>query len=176
MSNILKGGLTRDDPSKVGGSPTGPVERFHLGRSNRVVQMKNKPYAVPVTINGFTEYADMGAYNDLPKEYVDILEQSASTAVEVPAADSRNPQSRAYGDRIPASTMTIEYLGDFEMIRDHKNVQDVRYRDVLTVPGGIHRRKAARGPKKFQPPPGMEDLGSAIDAPPDVSGEAQKED
>ena len=174
MANILKGGLTRDDPSKVGGAPSGPIERFHLGRSSRVVQMRNKPYAVPVSINGHTEYADMGSYNELPKEYVDVLEQSASTAVEVPNADSRNPQFRAFGDRIPDSTMTVEYLGDFEIIRDHKNVADVRSRETLTVPGGIQRRKRQYGPKKYQPV----DLGepASQDAAPDVSGEAQKED
>ena len=175
MANILRGGLTRDDPSKVGGAPSGPVERFHLGRSNRVVQMKNKPYAVPVTINGFTEYADMGAYNEMAKEYVDVLEQSASTAVEVPNGDPRTAQSRSYGDRIPDSTMTVEYLGDFEMIRDHKNVQDVRHREVLTVPGGIQRRKNQRGPKRFVPPPDSVSSDQSNDSA-QVSGEAQKED
>ena len=178
MANILRGGLTRDDPSKVGGQPSGPVERFHLGRSNRVVQMKNKPYSVPVIINGFTEYADMGAYNEMPKEYVDVLEQAASTAVEVPNADPRTAQTRAYGDRIPDSTMTVEYLGDFEMIRDHKNVQDVRHREVLTVPGGIQRRKPNKGPKKYVPPPDAEAYHASTQSTDSaqVSGEAQKED
>lgn len=175
MANILKGGLTRDNPDRVGGAPTGQMERFHLGRSNRVIQLKNKPYAVPVTINGFTDYADMGAYNEMPKEYVDVLEQSASTAVEVPNADSRNPHSRALGDRIPDSTMTVEYLGDFEILRDHKKVNDVRSREQITVPGGLHSRKQRQyGPKKFQPPADFE-ASAPSGAAADVSGEAQQE-
>lgn len=174
MANILKGGLTRDDPKNVGGRPDGPSERFYLGRTSRVVQMKDKPYAVPVSINGFTEYADMGEFNELPKEYVDVLEQAASTMVEVPMADSRNPQARAYGDRIPDSTMTMQNLGDFDLQRLGKKVPTVRSTEVLTVPGGIQRRKRQYGPKKFQPPADFEASASS-DAAPDVSGEAQKE-
>ena len=163
MAAILKHGLTRDDPKIEGGAPTGPVERFHLGRSNRVVQLKNKPYAIPVIINGHADYAEMGAYNEMQKEYVDVLEQAASTAVEVPRGDERNPQRGAL------STMDVEYLGDFEILRDHKKVQDVRYTETITVPGGIHPRKVQRGPKKFQPV--LPDEPS-----PSVSGEAPKED
>jgi hypothetical protein len=169
MAAILKGGLTKDDPKLEGGAPTGPMERFHLGRSNRVVQLKNKPYAVPVIINGHADYAEMGAYNEMQKEYVDVLEQSASTAVEVPMGDGRNPSVRGIGDRIPNSTMQVEYLGDFEILRDHKKVDDVRETQTITVPGGIHARKYQRGPKKFQP--------VLSDEPaPSVSGEAPKED
>lgn len=163
MANILRGGLTNDNPDRVGGAPTGPMERFHLGRSNRVVQLKNKPYAVPVSINGHTDYAEMGAYNEMQKEYVDVLEQSASTAVEVPKGDSRNPhQSSLSGYRIPESTMEVEYLGDFELLRDSKKVDDVRSHETITVPGGIQRRRPGR-PRK-------------IVSAPDVSGEAQKEE
>ena len=169
MANILKHGLTKDNPDNVGGAPTGPMERFHLGRSNRVVQLKNKPYAIPVGINGHFDYAEMGAYNEMQKEYVDVLEQAASTAVEVPHGDERNPQRRGIGDRIPNSTMEVEYLGDFEILRDHKKVSDVRERETVTVPGGIHARKIQRGPKKFQPV-------LSDDAAPSVSGEAPKED
>ena len=169
MAAILKGGLTRDDPKHEGGPPTGPMERFHLGRSNRVVQLKNKPYAIPVAINGHVDYAEMGAYNEMQKEYVDVLEQSASTAVEVPRGDSRAPSMRGIGDRIPNSTIDVEYLGDFEILRDHKKVNDVRERETITVPGGVHARKVQRGPKKFQPV--LNDEPS-----PTVGGEALKED
>jgi hypothetical protein len=76
---------------------------------------------------------------------------------------------RGIGDRIPNSTMDIEYLGDFEILRDHKKVNDVREKETITVPGGIHARKYQRGPKKFQP--------VDLDEPsPSVSGEAPKED
>lgn len=169
MAAILKHGLTKDDPKIEGGAPSGPVERFHLGRSNRVVQLKNKPYAIPVGINGHYAYAEMGAYNEMEKEYVDVLEQAASTAVIVPKGDSRNPQSRAIGDRIPDATMEVEYLGDFEILREHKKVDDVRGTETITVPGGMHSRKIQRGPKKFQPV--LPDEPS-----PNVSGEALKED
>ena len=169
MAAILKHGLTKDDPKNEGGAPTGPMERFHLGRSNRVVQLKNKPYSIPVGINGHYDYAEMGAYNEMQKEYVDVLEQAASTGVVVPRGDERNPQSRNFGSRIPDSTMEVEYLGDFELLRDHKKVQDVRHTETITVPGGIHSRKVQRGPKKFQP--------VLPDEPaPSVSGEALKED
>lgn len=169
MSNILRGGLTRDDPKLEGGAPSGAVERFHLGRSNRVVQLKNRPYAIPVIINGHAEYAEMGNYNEMRKEFVDVLEQAASTAVEVPVGDSRNPHSRTLGDMIPNSTMQVEYLGDFEILRDHKKVHDVRSKETITVPGGIHSRKRQSGPKKYQP--------VLPDEPtPSVSGEALKEE
>ena len=169
MANILKGGLTKDDPKLEGGAPTGPIERFHLGRSNRVVQLKNKPYAISVGINGHYDYAEMGAYNEMQKEFVDVLEQAASVAVEVPMGDSRNPQQRGFGERMPNSQMQVEYLGDFEILRDHKKVSDVRGTETITVPGGIHARKVNRGPKKFQPV-------LSDDAAPSVSGDAPKED
>ena len=164
MANILRSGLTHDDPKIEGGAPTGPMERFHLGRSNRIVQLKNKPYAIPVSINGHTDYADMGAYNEMQKEYVDVLEQAASTAGEVPVGDSRAPRQGSYGARIPDSTMQVEYLGDFEILRDSKKVADVRSSETITVPGGIQRRRPGR-PRKHVP----------LSAP-DVSGEDQKEE
>ena len=169
MANILKGGLTKDDPKIEGGAPSGPMQSFHLGRSNRVVQLKNKPYAIPVGINGHVEYAEMGAKNEMRSEYVEVLKQAASTAVVVPKGDDRNPQTRNFGSRIPDSTMEVEYLGDFEMIIDDKRIDDVRSSETVTVPGGIHPRKVQRGPKKFQPVLETEPT-------PTVSGEAQKED
>lgn len=162
MSNVISK-LTKDDPKLVGGPPTGPMESFYLGRSIRGVQLK-RPQAIPISINGHTSYAVMGEDNEMEKEFVDVIEQSASTMVEVPDEDERNPR-----DTNRPAKMKVENLGDFEIRRNHKTVHDVRSRESITVPGGIHNRKIQRGPKKFQP--------VQLDEPsPSVSGEAPKED
>ena len=74
------------------------------------------------------------------------------------------------------------YLGDYDLRRESKKVHDVRARETIVIPGGIHRRQN-RGPKSYTP---IEDDAPAAPAPeapvpqtevsaPDVSGEAQKE-
>lgn len=160
MANIISK-QTRDDPKREGAEPDGPIEKFYLGRSLRGIQVR--PQAIPVGINGFYRDAIMGEDNEMEKEFVDVLEQAASTAL-VPDSDERTPRPQ---DR-PAK-MRVEYLGDFELRRDHKTVQEIRSKETITVPGGIRGRTVHRGPKKFQP--------VLPDEPaPSVSGDAPKED
>lgn len=162
MANIITK-RTQDDPKLEGKEPDGPIESFYLGRSIRGVQL-TKPQSIPISINGFTRYANMGDDNEMEKEFVDVIEQSASTMVEVPDEDERNPR----GTDRPAK-MKVENLGDYEIRRNHKTVADVRSKETITVPGGIHHRKIQRGPKRYNP--------AMFDEPsPSVSGEALKED
>ena len=173
MANIIKS-LTRDDPKREGGEPCGPSERFYLGRSLRNVQL-NKAQSIPIGINGFYRYADMGEDNEMEKEFVDVLEQCAST-VMVPDVDERHPRSQNQ----PAA-MRVEYLGDFEMRRENKKVADVRNREMINVPGGHHKRTKVSGTKKWTPQEnwttqdGQTITATPVSAP-NVSGEAQKEE
>ena len=164
MANIITK-RTQDDPLRVGGEPHGDQEGFFIMRDRGQFLGKHDE-VVPVFINGHPRYAVMGQDNEMEKEFVDVLEQSASAAVEVPDVDERNPRMGSLGSR---SEMKVEYIGDFKIRRNGKMVESVRSRETLTVPGGIHRRKRAGGPKKFQPV--LPD-----DPAPAVSGEAPKED
>ena len=167
MANIITK-QTKDDPKDEGREPSGPMESFYLGRSIRGVAL-GKAQSIPISINGFTRYAEMGEDNEMEKEFVDVLEQAASTML-VPDLDKYDPGRGGVPRRqgLPAE-MKVEYLGDFEMRREHKVVKDVRATETITVPGGRHKRRLNYGPKKFQP--------VLPDEPaPSVSGEAQKED
>lgn len=164
MANIITK-RTSDDPKLEGGEPCGPSERFFIMRSKGQFMGKYDE-AVPVLINGHARYAIMNQDNEMEKEFVDVLEQSASSAVEVPNGEERSPRQGSLGSR---SDMRVEYTGDFKLRREGKVVKDVRATEILTVPGGIHRRKHQSGPKKFQP--------VLPDEPaPSGSGEAPKED
>ena len=151
MAAILKGGLTRDDPKRKHGEPQGDLEEFYLGKSIRGIHVKREQ-AVPVSINGYARYAIMGEDNEMPRQYVDVLEQSASTAM-VPDMDQYNPEKggRPRPQNLPAQ-MKVEYLGDYEIRREKdRRLKRARHQETITVPGGLQQRQVQHGPRKFQP-------------------------
>lgn len=174
MAAILKGGLTRDDPKLKHKEPQGEREEFYLGRSIRGVHV-SKPQAVPVSINGFTRYAVMGEDNEMERQFVDVIEQSASSAM-VPDMDQYNPErgGRPRPQNLPAQ-MKVEYLGDYELRREKdKRLKRTRHQETITVPGGLNERKVQSGPRKFQPVlEDTPDQATAAAAPSDGSGEGQ---
>ena len=174
MAAILKGGLTRDDPKLKHKEPQGESEEFYLGRSIRGIHV-SKPQAVPVSINGFTRYAIMGDDNQMEKQFVDVIEQSASTAV-VPDMAEYDPErgGRPRPQNMPAK-MKVEYLGDYELRREKdKRLKRSKHQETITVPGGLNERKRpSGGPKTYQPVLDEPSAEAVVAAPSDGSVEGQ---
>lgn len=176
MAAILKGGLTRDDPKLKHREPQGEMEEFYLGKSIRGIHVKREQ-AIPVSINGFTRYAIMGEDNEMQKQFVDVIEQSKSTAM-VPDMAQYDPEhgGRPRPQNLPAK-MIVEYLGDYELRREKdKRLKRNRHQETITVPGGLNERKrsGSGGPKPYQPVQLDEPSAEAVDAAPsDGSVEGQ---
>lgn len=93
--------------------PGGPVTEFFLSANGQY----KKGERIPIKVNGYEYYAEVGRRNKLPKEVVQVLQNAKSSTV-VPDLSRTNPDRggmpRKQEEFFNPST-TVDYQSDFDV-------------------------------------------------------------